>query len=97
MHPGARLINVGRGALVDEAALVAALESRAIVGAALDVFATEPLPPEHPLWKMGQVIVSPHMSGDRLGWERAVVEGFAENLRRWLAGEELRNVVEKRR
>lgn len=97
MHPGARLINVGRGALVDEAALVAGLQSGRIAGAALDVFATEPLPPEHPFWTMDRVIVSPHMSGDRLGWERAVVECFAENLRRWDAGEELLNVVDKRR
>lgn len=97
LHPGARLINVGRGALVDEAALLAALEAGAIAGAALDVFATEPLPRDHPFWTMDQVIVSPHMSGDRLGWERAVVECFVENLRRWLAGQELRNVVDKRR
>lgn len=97
LHPGARLINVGRGALIDEAALLAALESNAIAGAALDVFAAEPLAPEHPFWKMSQVIVSPHMSGDRVGWERAVVECFAENLRRWNAGQELLNVVDKRR
>ena len=96
LDPGARIVNVGRGALIDEDALLAALECRAIAGAALDVFAVEPLPPEHPFWAMEHAIVSPHMSGDRFGWERAVVEGFAENLRRWLAGEELLNRVDKR-
>jgi phosphoglycerate dehydrogenase-like enzyme len=96
LHPGARIINVGRGALIDEAALLAALDAGAIAGAALDVFAAEPLPAEHPFWTMDQVIVSPHMSGDRLGWERVVVERFAENLRRWLAGEPLLDVVDKR-
>jgi phosphoglycerate dehydrogenase-like enzyme len=96
LHPGARLINVGRGALVDENALLRALRRGHIAGAALDVFAEEPLPPRHPLWAMEQVIVSPHMSGDSRGWERAVVERFRENLRRWLAGEDLLNVVDKR-
>lgn len=97
LDPRARIINVGRGALIDEDALLAALERGAIAGAALDVFAAEPLPAHHPFWSMSQVIVSPHMSGDRSGWEREVVTCFAENLRRWLAGEELLNVVDKRR
>lgn len=97
LKPGARIINVGRGGLIDEDALIAALRSHSIAGAALDVFATEPLPEDHPFWTMEQVLVSPHMSGDRLGWERAVVECFAENLRRWLAGEKLLNVVDKSR
>jgi phosphoglycerate dehydrogenase-like enzyme len=92
----ARIVNIGRGPLIDEDALLAALRSGAIAGAALDVFATEPLPPEHPFWAMDQVVVSPHMSGDRIGWEREVVSRFADNLRRWLGGEELRNVVDKR-
>ncbi len=96
LSPRARIVNIGRGPLIDEDALLAALRSGAIAGAALDVFATEPLPPEHPFWAMDQVVVSPHMSGDRIGWEREVVSRFADNLRRWLAGEELRNVVDKR-
>jgi phosphoglycerate dehydrogenase-like enzyme len=96
LHREARLINVGRGDLIDETALVAALSDGQIAGAALDVFAEEPLPARHPLWVMDRVIVSPHMSGDPFGWERAVVEGFCENLRRWLAGEALLNVVDKR-
>jgi phosphoglycerate dehydrogenase-like enzyme len=93
----ARVINIGRGPVVDEDALCDAMRSGHIAGAALDVFAQEPLPPEHPFWTMDQVIVSPHMSGDRVGWERAVVEGFAENLRRWQRGEPLLNMVDKRR
>jgi phosphoglycerate dehydrogenase-like enzyme len=96
LRPEARIVNIGRGALVDENALVAALRSGAIAGAALDVFATEPLPPEHPFWTMDRVVVSPHMSGDLIGWERDAVALFADNLRRWLAGEELRNVIDKR-
>jgi phosphoglycerate dehydrogenase-like enzyme len=96
LSPRARIINIGRGPLLDEDALLAALRSQAIAGAALDVFATEPLPPEHPFWTMDRVIVSPHMSGDLIGWERAAVALFADNLRRWLAGEELNNLVDKR-
>jgi phosphoglycerate dehydrogenase-like enzyme len=95
LRPGARVINVGRGPLIVQDALLDALETGQIAGAALDVFAEEPLAPEHPFWKMDQVIVSPHMSGDRRGWERAVVERFAENLRRWRRGEPLVNVIDK--
>jgi phosphoglycerate dehydrogenase-like enzyme len=96
LPPRARIVNIGRGALLDEEALLAALHSGTIAGAALDVFATEPLPPGHPFWTMDRVVVSPHMSGDLIGWERDVVARFADNLRRWLAGEELRNVIDKR-
>ncbi|HSY42174.1 MAG TPA: D-2-hydroxyacid dehydrogenase [Polyangia bacterium] len=95
LRPGARVINVGRGPLTVQDDLVAALQTGQVAGAALDVFAEEPLPAEHPFWAMDEVIVSPHMSGDRLGWERAVVEGFAENLGRWQRGEALVNVVDK--
>jgi phosphoglycerate dehydrogenase-like enzyme len=90
----ARIINVGRGGLIDEPALVAALRSGAVAGAALDVFAQEPLPPDHPFWTLEQVLVSPHMSGDLIGWERAVVAAFAENLHRWQAGEPLYGVID---
>jgi len=96
MKPGARLVNVARGALVDEAALVAALRSGRLAGAALDVTAEEPLPADSPLWSLPEVIVTPHTSG--VGprfWER-VAEQFADNLRRYLAGEPLDNVVDKR-
>jgi len=93
----ARFINVGRGAVVDQPALVDALRSRRIAGAALDVFADEPLPAVHPFWDMPGVIVSPHMSGDFAGWPAAVSGLFVENFRRWLAGEPLLNVVDKAR
>ena len=95
MKPAARFINVGRGELVVTSDLITALSRGALAGAALDVFDTEPLSPESPLWTMPNVLVSPHMSGDFAGWRNALVEVFAENLRRWRAGEPLRNVVDK--
>jgi phosphoglycerate dehydrogenase-like enzyme len=97
MKPGARLINVGRGPIVDEPALVEALREGRISGAALDVFAKEPLPEDSPLWAMPQVVVSPHMSGDSVGWLEALGELFVENFRRWERGDELLNVVDKER
>jgi phosphoglycerate dehydrogenase-like enzyme len=95
MPATARLINVGRGALVDQAALVDALESGQIDGAGLDVFTEEPLPPGDPLWQHPRVIVSAHMSGDSAGWADRTIELFASNLARWRAGEPLHNVVDK--
>lgn len=95
MKRTARFINVGRGELVDEDALVDALRSGEIAGAALDVFRTEPLPPGHPLWSMPDVIVSPHMSADFHGWLEALADQFVDNLGKWLAGEPLLNVVDK--
>ncbi|HTR97801.1 MAG TPA: D-2-hydroxyacid dehydrogenase [Candidatus Acidoferrales bacterium] len=95
LKPGARVINVGRGALVDEPALVAALTGRRIAGAALDVMATEPLPPESALWSLPEVILTPHVAGlAPRYWERAM-ELFAANLTRWLAGEPLAGLVDK--
>jgi phosphoglycerate dehydrogenase-like enzyme len=95
LRPSARVINVGRGALVVEPDLVDALRSGRIAGAALDVFAREPLPPGSPLWTLPGVIVSPHMSGDQVGWREQLVEVFRDNLDRYRAGEPLRNVVDK--
>lgn len=95
MKPSARLINVARGDIVDEAALCAALQEGVIAGAALDVFATEPLPESSPLWGMPNVIVSPHVSGDYIGHQRAIVDMFVDNLERFLSGRPLRNVVDK--
>jgi len=97
MKPGARLINVGRGPIVDESALVEALREGRISGAALDVFSEEPLPEDSPLWEMPEVVVSPHMSGDFVGWLEALGELFVENFRRWERGDELLNVVDKER
>ncbi|WP_433462512.1 D-2-hydroxyacid dehydrogenase [Spirillospora sp. CA-128828] len=96
MRPSARLINVGRGALVAEPDLVEALRAGRIAGAALDVFEDEPLPPSSPLWEMPNVIVSPHMSGDVIGWRDELVRLFADNLGRYVSGRHLRNVVDKR-
>jgi len=95
MKPTARFINVGRGQLVDEAALIDALRSGRIAGAALDVFAEEPVPADHPLWDLPGVIVSPHMSGDFFGWAPALLELFVENFQRWRQGQPLLNVVDK--
>ena len=95
MKRTARLINVGRGAIVDEAALLAALRSKRIAGAALDVFEQEPLPKDHPFWDQPGLIVSPHMSGDFLEWRSAIAALFVENYLRWRRGEPLLNVVDK--
>jgi phosphoglycerate dehydrogenase-like enzyme len=94
MRHDARLINVARGGVVDERALVEALEAGRLAGALLDVFATEPLPDASPFWSMPNVIVSPHMSGDLHGWVEALTELFVDNYRRWRAEEPLRNVVQ---
>lgn len=95
MKPSARFINVGRGELVRTDDLVAALREGEIAGAALDVVDPEPLPPGHPLWDLPNVVITPHASGDVLGWREALVELFAENFLRWVGGQELRNVVDK--
>ncbi len=97
MKPTARLINVGRGPIVDEDALLHALRSKRIAGAALDVFVEEPLPKGHPFWTLPGLIVSPHMSGDFIGWTSALSEVFVENFRRWRRGKPLLNVVDKER
>ncbi len=95
MKPTARFYNVGRGVTVDEAALVEALSNGRIGGAALDVFEVEPLPESSALWQMENVIVSPHICGDFEGWEEADVAVFARNLRRFVSGEPLVNIVDK--
>jgi phosphoglycerate dehydrogenase-like enzyme len=96
MKPDAHLVNIARGPMVDEAALLEALRQHRIGGATLDVFDTEPLPPGHPLWDAPNVTVTAHMSADAVGWREALAEGFATNARRWLAGEPLLNVVDKK-
>jgi len=92
---GAFFVNLGRGGTVDTAALVAALGSGHLAGAGLDVTDPEPLPSEHPLWALPNVILTPHYSGARHDYFRDVGELFLENLRRYLAGEALLNVVDK--
>lgn len=91
---GALFINIGRGATVDEAALIAALQSGHLGGAALDVFATEPLPVDSPLWTMANVLVSPHSASTSDRENARITELFCDNLRRFLAGEPLRNVLD---
>ena len=95
MMDDAVLVNVGRGSLVDEEALVRALEAGRLRGAALDVFEREPLPPGHPLWAREDVLVTPHVSGFHAGHWDGVVGIFADNLRRFAAGEPLLNAVDK--
>jgi len=96
MRHDAWLINLGRGTLVDAPALTSALLGGTIGGAALDVFADEPLPADSPLWALPNVIVSPHMSGDFQGWESALVDLFLRQLRRYRSGQPLANVVDKK-
>ena len=95
MKSDAYLINVSRGALIDEAALIECLQKKQIGGAALDVFATEPLPPESPLWLLENLIITPHTAAlAQTLWERHYAL-IAENLHHYLAGESLSNVVDK--
>lgn len=95
MKPGARFVNVGRGQHVVEDELADALRREHLAGAALDVFADEPLPQDSPLWDVPGLLVSPHMSGDTVGWRDALAEQFLDNFDRWEAGEPLLNVVDK--
>lgn len=95
MKSTAFLVNIARGEVCNEAALVRALEERQIAGAALDVFHQEPLPPNHPLWYLPNVFVSPHIAGLTPQYNERAATIFEENLRRYLAGEPLYNVVDK--
>ncbi|MGA5033742.1 D-2-hydroxyacid dehydrogenase [Streptomyces cellulosae] len=97
MQPSAHFVNVGRGELVVEEALVRAVRDRWIAGAALDVFTAEPLAAGSPLWELEGVVVSPHMSGDTVGWRDELAAQFVELYELWEAGRPLVNVVDKRR
>jgi len=94
MRPGAHLVNIARGPVVDEAALIAALTSGPLSAATLDVFVTEPLPEDSPLWSTPGAVVTPHMSGDVVGWMDTLAKQFVDNARRWLDGAHLANVVD---
>jgi phosphoglycerate dehydrogenase-like enzyme len=97
MKPTAFLINVSRGKIIDEPALIRALEEGWIAGAGLDVFFEEPLPPDNKLWELPNVIYSPHVGGDPLGlWDTLTVQ-FGQNLLRYLAGKRLYNVIDKQK
>ena len=95
LPPGAVVVNVCRGAVIDEPALVSALSSGHLAGACLDVFAVEPLPSSSPLWAMDNVIVSPHSAATAAAENRLLTDLFIDNLRRWLADEPLRNVYDR--
>jgi phosphoglycerate dehydrogenase-like enzyme len=97
LRPGAHLINIGRGPQVDESALLDALDSGRGITATLDVFATEPLPEDHPFWGRDDVIVSPHLAGDTDGWRDRLAAQFVELAGRWLDGRPLVNIVDKER
>ncbi|MGC0382829.1 D-2-hydroxyacid dehydrogenase [Streptomyces sp. SAI-129] len=97
MRPSARFVNVGRGQLVVEDDLVEALTARRIAGAALDVLSHEPLAPDSALWEVPELIVSPHMSGDTIGWRDELGAQFVELFESWAAGGPLANVVDKKR
>lgn len=95
MKPTAILVNIGRGGLVDESALVRALQEGKIAGAGLDVFETEPLPEDSPLWELENVIITPHMAGDTPHYDGRALDIFLENLRLFAKGEPLTHVVDK--
>jgi glyoxylate/hydroxypyruvate reductase A len=95
LKPSAWLVNVARGAIVDEAALLEALRAHRLGGAVLDVFAEEPLPAGHPLWELDNVVITPHISGPSTPGEIAPI--FNDNLRRYLAQRPLRFVVDRKR
>src|SRR5208282_3525270 len=95
MKPEAYIVNIGRGAVIDQAALIEALKAKRIGGAGLDVFEREPLEPESPLWEMENVILTPHISGANRGYMDKACELFAENLRRFSSGQPLLNLLDR--
>ncbi|MBN1658416.1 MAG: D-2-hydroxyacid dehydrogenase [Anaerolineae bacterium] len=97
MKPGAYLVNIARGAIVDEMALIQALREGWIAGAGLDVFEQEPLPADSPLWGMDHALISPHVAGFTPRYDERAAQLFAENLTRYTAGGPLLNLVDKAR
>jgi phosphoglycerate dehydrogenase-like enzyme len=95
LKPSARVMNVGRAATVDQAELCKALRENRIAGAALDVFDVEPLPKDDPAWDTPNLLISPHIAGDYIGWRKDAVDLFTDNLRRFIADGPLLNVVDK--
>jgi phosphoglycerate dehydrogenase-like enzyme len=97
MKPSAFLVNLARGGIVDEEALVGALRDKRLAGAALDVFATEPLPENHPFWSMDNVIVTPHLGGFHDQYAEEALPTVVENFRKFLAGDldKMKNVVKR--
>jgi glyoxylate/hydroxypyruvate reductase len=95
LRPGAVVVNIGRGQVIDEDALIAALRAGHLGGACLDVFAAEPLPDSSPLWGMANVIISPHSASTVAAENGLLTDLFTDNLRRWLDGRTLRNVFDR--
>ncbi len=95
LKPSAVVMNIGRGPVIDEGALIVALESKKIRGAALDVFDVEPLPPGHAFYKLQNVLLSPHSADHTPGWRDSAFQFFLENFARFMKGEPLENVVDK--
>jgi phosphoglycerate dehydrogenase-like enzyme len=97
MKPGAVVVNVGRGAVIDEAAMIQALAEKRILGAALDVFTTEPLPAGHPFFQLENVLLSPHSTDHTHDWLERAMQFFLVQFERFSKGEPLLNVVDKKR
>jgi len=96
MKSAAVVINVGRGPVIDEGAMIQALSEKRIRGAALDVFDAEPLPAGHPFYSMENVLLSPHCADHTRGWLEPAMEIFLDNFERFRKGQPLRNVVDKK-
>jgi phosphoglycerate dehydrogenase-like enzyme len=97
MKRNAVIVNIARGAVIDQQALIRAVKNGVIGGAALDVTDPEPLPPDSELWRLDNVMITPHISGGTPKYMDRAIELFCDNLRRYLAGEPLRNVVDPSR
>jgi phosphoglycerate dehydrogenase-like enzyme len=97
MKPGAVIVNVGRGPVIDEPAMIRALTEKRILGAALDVFASEPLPAGHPLFALDNVLLSPHSADHTPDWLERAMQFFLSQFTRFLEGQPLLNVVDKER
>jgi phosphoglycerate dehydrogenase-like enzyme len=99
MKPTAYLVNIARGSIVDEPVLIRALQQKWIAGAGLDVYQSfpQPLPKDNPLWELDNVILTPHISGTREDYQKQATLQFCDNLRRYLKGEKLFNLVDKKK
>src|SRR5207237_10049547 len=97
MKPAAAPLNIGRGAVLDEGALIRALQEKRLAGAALDVLREEPPPQDSPLWDLPNVILSPHSASTVTQENARITEIFCDNLRRYLGGQPLRNILDTTR
>jgi phosphoglycerate dehydrogenase-like enzyme len=97
MRPQGYIVSVTRGGIIDEDALMTALDNGNLAGAGLDVVSTEPLPPEHPLWRYENVVITPHTAGASQHRINRIIERVFTNIERFQRGEELEGVVDKRK